>query len=207
MTDSDKVLSDRAKQVLEVAQSLFLEHGYKGTSLQMLIDKAGGSRRTIYAEFGNKQQLFQAVVLARVSELRSKLADFPKNEAPEVVLKKVCRAFLQTMMQPQNLAMFRLVISNVTHLPELGQEVYQAGPMIGAKPLASYLLELKKQGVVEVDDAEKASHSLLGMLKEPMHIRAILQPDYRPSPAEIDQHVDYAVSAFLKAVSKGPGTV
>jgi len=202
VTGENKILSDRAEQVLAAAQELFLQHGYQGTSLQMLIDKAGGSRRTIYAEFGNKQQLFQAVVLAKVADLRAKLADFPQDETPEVVLKSVCRAFLQTMMLPQNLAMFRLVISNITHMPELGEEIYRAGPMIATQPLARYLSELKKRGLVDILDTQKASHSLLGMLKEPMHIRAILQPDYRPTDADIEQQVEYAVGVFLKAVLK-----
>lgn len=44
------------------AMDIFYEHGYAGTSTQMLVDGLGVNRFSLYAEFGNKQKLFDVVL-------------------------------------------------------------------------------------------------------------------------------------------------
>ena len=40
------------------AMELFRDHGYAGTSTQMLVEELGVNRYSLYAEFGSKQELF-----------------------------------------------------------------------------------------------------------------------------------------------------
>ena len=47
-------LSERGLMILNSAQELFFNKGFDETSLEMIINKAGGSRRSIYNEFGDK---------------------------------------------------------------------------------------------------------------------------------------------------------
>jgi AcrR family transcriptional regulator len=47
-----------AEQALDRAMKLFWRHGYEGTSLSDLTQELGISRPSLYATFGNKQQLF-----------------------------------------------------------------------------------------------------------------------------------------------------
>ena len=61
-----KDLSSRGESILEAAKNLFLKHGYAQTSLEMIIAEAGGSRRSIYNEFGNKQGLLTSVIQQQV---------------------------------------------------------------------------------------------------------------------------------------------
>ena len=61
-TTDDKPISKRGQRILDVAQTYFYQQGYDETSLAMIIEQAGGSRRSIYADFGNKQGLLMAVV-------------------------------------------------------------------------------------------------------------------------------------------------
>ena len=41
---------------------IFREHGFAGTSAEMLVDGVGISRHSLYAEFGSKQGLFEAAL-------------------------------------------------------------------------------------------------------------------------------------------------
>lgn len=41
---------------------LFWLHGYDGVSTQMLVDAMGINRKSVYAEFGNKQKLYHAAL-------------------------------------------------------------------------------------------------------------------------------------------------
>lgn len=47
---------------LDAAISVFREHGFAGTSVQMLVDAMGIERQSLYGTFGNKWQLYCAAV-------------------------------------------------------------------------------------------------------------------------------------------------
>src|SRR6266446_6951365 len=49
-------------EVLDRAMAVFWERGYEATSVQELLDAMGLNRGSLYATFGNKQQLFLAVL-------------------------------------------------------------------------------------------------------------------------------------------------
>lgn len=50
------------RTVLEIATRLFWEHGYDGVSITDLTDATGINRRSLYAQFGCKEQLFREAV-------------------------------------------------------------------------------------------------------------------------------------------------
>lgn len=54
-------------EALENAMRVFWKHGYEGASLPDLIDAMGISRTSMYAAFGNKEELFRKA-LARYAE-------------------------------------------------------------------------------------------------------------------------------------------
>ena len=48
----------RRAAILEAAAQVFFEQGYAATSIDAIIKRLGGSKRTIYNEFGSKEGLF-----------------------------------------------------------------------------------------------------------------------------------------------------
>ncbi|WP_375195816.1 TetR/AcrR family transcriptional regulator [Sphingobium sp.] len=51
-----------ADLALEAAVTVFRDHGFEGTSAQMLVDAMGIGRQSLYDTFGDKWQLYQAAV-------------------------------------------------------------------------------------------------------------------------------------------------
>jgi AcrR family transcriptional regulator len=49
-------------EALDTAMELFWRHGYEATSMAMLLQAMGLTAPSLYAAFGNKEQLFQAAV-------------------------------------------------------------------------------------------------------------------------------------------------
>ena len=49
-------------ELLDLAIEQFRRQGYAGTSTQELVDALGVNRKTMYAEFGSKQELFEAAL-------------------------------------------------------------------------------------------------------------------------------------------------
>ena len=48
--------------LIEKAMEIFRDHGFAGTSSQMLVDGLGVNRFSLYAEFENKKKLFEAAL-------------------------------------------------------------------------------------------------------------------------------------------------
>jgi len=197
-----KPLSDRGIKILMAAQKLFLEHGYDKTSLEMIINESGGSRRNIYSEFGNKEGLLVAVMREQAKAQVGTLLDINYALPPQQALSEVCEKFLRGMLSETLVGLFRLVSNIVPKIPEVGEMIYHYGPLTGCKPIGDYLAFLQKEGVLQVDDFEFASKLLIEMIKGRLHLRAILVPKESITDAEIKEHVDKTVSLFLKAYAK-----
>ncbi len=77
---------DREK-ILDKASELFHRYGFSATSTQQLVDGLGINRKSMYAEFGNKQGLFEAV-LARYDEI-TVTTNFGPLETPTAGLPEI----------------------------------------------------------------------------------------------------------------------
>ncbi|NQU39333.1 MAG: TetR family transcriptional regulator [Lentisphaerae bacterium] len=57
----DRSIATRAL-LLEAATETFSEHGYDGTRVDAIAQRAGANKQLLYAYFGNKQALYEAVI-------------------------------------------------------------------------------------------------------------------------------------------------
>ena len=78
-------------ELIDKSMELFRDRGFAGTSTQVLTDELGVNRKSMYAEFGSKQELFEAV-LERYDRkhLSGVLAPI---EAPDASVDAIKRAF------------------------------------------------------------------------------------------------------------------
>jgi AcrR family transcriptional regulator len=54
--------AETRRQIVEAARRLFAEHGYTGTTMEMLARQAGVAIETVYAIFGNKRAILSRLV-------------------------------------------------------------------------------------------------------------------------------------------------
>ena len=59
----------RRERIVRMAATLFLKKGYDNVSIDEIISVVGGSKATIYAWFGGKEGLFEAVVRQKCREV------------------------------------------------------------------------------------------------------------------------------------------
>ncbi len=60
---------DTQQRILNAALAQFSRYGYAGTTVDNIAERAKANKQRIYAYFGNKQQLFEAVVLKLFAEV------------------------------------------------------------------------------------------------------------------------------------------
>src|SRR3954454_16227206 len=86
----------RERQLLELAEHLFAEHGYGGASMDELARRAGVTKPVIYELFGSKDGLFEACLEGLAVRLAESIAAAARAEGdPEGRLRAGGLAFLR----------------------------------------------------------------------------------------------------------------
>ena len=89
------------RALLDVAQDLFTEHGYAGTSLDAIVAGARVTKGALYHHFAGKQALFEAVFERVEHEASKAVHDQIKGEQdPWLKARAGLRAFLEVVRQP-----------------------------------------------------------------------------------------------------------
>jgi TetR/AcrR family transcriptional regulator, mexJK operon transcriptional repressor len=186
----------RRAAMLEAATAVFLERGYEGATLGEIIARSGGSRATLYVQFGDKAGLFGAIIAAFCERIVAPVA--ARIEGPaEAALLAVGKGFMRVMMAPESLGLYRIVIAEGARFPELAEAVFSAGPKAAADGLTRYLAEKVGSGELALGDPHAAARHFLEMVKGDLHFRALLGLAPAPSEAEVEKCVAVAVKTFL----------
>ena len=80
----DPTSADTKTRILDVAEQLFMEHGFEATSLRQLTSAASVNLAAVNYHFGSKEDLFQAVLTRRLDPMnqeRIELLDRAEREA------------------------------------------------------------------------------------------------------------------------------
>jgi hypothetical protein len=99
------------------------------------------------------------------------------------------------------LPLFALVLSESQRVPVIGQMFYEAVPQKAYSVLADYFDRQIALGIFRPVDTAVAARQFLGMIREDVHLRCVLQPDYRPSEGDIKKVVAGAVDMLLCAMA------
>lgn len=142
----------RNNKLQRVAADLFLKRGYEGVSLDKIIELAGGSKSTIYSEFGGKCALFISSIENLCRESNEPLAEIDYTGLNlEKSLKKLSFHILKLITSKRSVALHRLAIGEALTCPEVGEAWYTHGPARTASfirtVLESHRDELRKTRV------------------------------------------------------------
>jgi TetR/AcrR family transcriptional regulator, mexJK operon transcriptional repressor len=135
------LLRDR---ILEIATELFLADGYGETTIEKVAKRAGVSKRTLYHRFPDKAALFGAVVHCIVDRLRP--PDIPElfvGDGLEEILTRLARAILAAALNPQALALHRVILAEAGRFPELAAAIAERSASREAIGLIGALLDRK----------------------------------------------------------------
>ena len=188
----------RRKAFLDAATELFSEQGYAATTLDMVIQRSGGSRQTLYALFTNKEGLFKAII-ADLGEqvLEPTAAPEELDEPPERVLLNLGNRLVSVLLSPVGVALFRTVVAESARMPKLAQMLWRLGPERDLALLTCYLTHQGRTGGLVVDDPKAAAERFIASLIGFVHVRALMGIEPTMNPASIRQHVGDVVCYYL----------
>ncbi|MBO0766575.1 MAG: TetR/AcrR family transcriptional regulator [Hyphomicrobiaceae bacterium] len=189
--------------ILKTAAGLFLERGYGGTSVDLIAAEAGVARQTIYNQFASKEALFRAIFSALADEAMMPLAVAARKGASmRAALLRLARSHVAGALSPARLALYRLVVAEAVHFPELGRAIYGVGAARVVRQLADFLREGTRLGHLDVANPEAAAEQFLSMVTGFQQFRGLMG---LPAPsAEVDTRTEEAVDTFLRAFKGRP---
>ena len=188
----------RRDTILQAGVDVFLEYGYVSASVDEIVRRAGGSKRTVYKYFGNKEELFAAIIASLSSQMLSPLgAAIDSDSDFQKTLEKLGKAYLDVLLREDSLAIFRTVVSEGVRFPELAKTFFLNGPNAAVARLSGYLEQQVDNGSLKLDDTNAAARQYFGMIRSDLHMRAALGLEL-PSEDEINREVNRAVAMFVR---------
>jgi AcrR family transcriptional regulator len=200
--DPDDRWGRKHRSILEAATAVFLANGYLGTSMDEIAARAGVSKMTVYKHFVDKERLFVEIVTRTVEEIsdpvHAEVLALTDSGDIEADLRGLAQRQLELVMQPQLLALRRLVIGESSRFPQLGQAFYELGPARTIDALATAFERLADRGVLQLQDpALAAAHFNWLIMSAPINQAMLLGKDEPPD--DLERYVDGGVRAFLAA--------
>ncbi|MBV8778325.1 MAG: TetR/AcrR family transcriptional regulator [Alphaproteobacteria bacterium] len=187
-----------AERILDVAESLFLGHGFGATSIEAVAKRAGISKRTFYHRFPGKEQLFEAVV-RRLMQRWLPPFDAALLSPPDLgdALQAAAEYMLRIALTPEALALHRLVIHEAQRFPGLARILHELGAASGIERIASHLAPRIASGELRGDLEPRfaAEQFILSIVTAPQ--RRALGLGVPLSAGEIAHHARAAVTLFL----------
>jgi len=193
---------DRAERlrdhILDSATQLFFTSGYGAVSIEAIALHAGISKRTFYARFGDKADLFKAVVHRVVMQLRpSHAALLPAGKRCEENLYRLAQLMAHAAVSPQLLALHRLIVAEGARFPELAMLAENEGARQEAIRLITDMLksEIRAGTMQMIDPAFNAEQFIQMVISLPQ--RRALGFGRPMTPHELDVWARKTVKLFL----------
>jgi AcrR family transcriptional regulator len=192
---------ERRAALLQAAKEVTVEQGVATASLDAIIKRSGGSRRSIYTEFGGKAGLLAALIDEISTEILASLGDgVDKSQDIRTTLTHFAHNLITVLMSARGIALSRIVIQDGMTSPERASIFIAKGPGNGARRLAEILEAARARGEIEVQDGLAAAHCFIGMIRGNLFLELLLQLRPPPDKEEAEARVNTVVDIFLNGL-------
>jgi AcrR family transcriptional regulator len=191
----------RNGKLRSVAADLFLKGGYDGVTIDRVVELAGGSKSTIYSEFGGKCGLFISSIETLCHEANEPLTriDYTGLDL-EHSLKKLAFHILKLISAKRSVDLHRLAIGEAANCPEVGEAWYTHGPARTASFIRavfeSHRSELRNTSI----PVERLAVFLHDSLTGDVLYRLLAGVTKRESNSELERTANVIVDVFLATV-------
>lgn len=194
---------EKQTKILDIAWKLFLQYGYKKTSLQMIVKETGGSLATIYKIFNNKKTLFSEAIRENGQEFINSLdKDFTEVMASHANLEeyfyRIGVRLIHQLFNPDNIAFNRLIIIEGYEDPELLDIFHHIAVNRTRHFFLKALEDYNTAYTIGIKDIDESLQVFTNLIIEPYLLKAIMIPNSPcPSANEIHRVVMRAIRVFM----------
>lgn len=196
----------KREQILDAASTLFVQHGFTDTSMEMVAQQAGVSKQTVYSHFGCKDDLFTAAIRCKCD--RYNLVDLLAREDGSLRerLLDIGRHFIQLILSEEARCVHRTCVAQVDTQPQAAALFFAAGPQVMIQGFTEMLGREAELGRVAIEHPRHAAIQFLMMVMGEAKLRSELGITPQLSDDEIDRYIVSSVELFLRGYgyTEGP---
>jgi TetR/AcrR family transcriptional repressor of mexJK operon len=191
----------RDEEILGAAFDVFGEKGFHGATMLEIASRAHASKKTLYARFAGKAELFRALI---VWGCRHNLphAIPPDDGKPEGTLEKHAVTLLTAMMRPESLALFRIVAAEAARFSEIGKHFDTITRRASIAILDALAERLVLSGRYAISDPAQFGEDFIALLRGDIYFRVLVGAVPIPNDAAIAKQAKHAVRVLLGAYSR-----
>jgi AcrR family transcriptional regulator len=173
----------RRAEILEVAERIFVAHGYEAATIRKIADEVGVSSTALYMHFRDKDQILLEICTGAMEELLAgnrQVADMPID--PVTRVRMMLEGYIRFALAHPNA--YRLVFCSTPGVDSVRR--HHASMQLGSECLerfASVIREVAAQGRLRCGDPATA-HQVLWSGCHGLVTLMITKPDFDWAPAE-----------------------
>lgn len=161
-------------RILDAAKRLFLERGFEATSCEQVVALAHAGKASLYARYPNKEALFTAVIRNNVDRALAPAGWIDAGQPLRERLIAVGLSILEHSLQPDAVALMRVIIAVAPRMPELAQHVDRIGWEAGVRRVAEAIAARHPADPAMVLRARPAAARFIELVFVPHLMRALI---------------------------------
>ena len=173
---------EKTAAILKGAMQEFLKHGYAATSMDKVAKAAGVSKATVYSHFGDKENLFNAVIQDLAKDKFQTVMGLHEPQSltqdPKIVVSGIATRMLENTKSDREFQDFiRIIIGESGRFPELAKAYVNNLAKPAIESLTQYF---KAHPELKLADPEATVRVTIGtlvyfvMLQEMLHGKEIV---------------------------------
>ena len=192
--------ADRRQCIVAAAFSVLKERGYAGTSTLEIARRARVSKRELYAEFGSKGGILEAVVAATAARMKVPLVgvEITDRESLAAALVAYGTVSLIELTSPPVVAINRLAAAEAGRSSDLGDILERKGREPNRKALIELMAKAQSAGLLRQGSPYLMAGQYFSLLFGDLLLRLMLGVAKRPTAMELKRRAEAATDSVLQ---------
>jgi AcrR family transcriptional regulator len=179
------------EEILQAAFKVFEREGFGGASIEQIAQESRTTRRSVLSRFPDKESLLMALIEINMRRFQARL-DLTEAEwvgKPPESLKEACRRMLETAVDPEGIAFYRLCLAHASMFPEITTITMRWNDR-WAMDLTTLIQRAQRNGLFQGREPAMLATGLIGaFISNPVNRAALGDPQFR-DPASLRRYFD-----------------
>lgn len=159
-------------KIIDGAIKCYAELGVQGSSMDIIAERAGATKPTLYAHFGSKEKLYDAVLVKMMGELLEE-DDFKYDPSRDPIsqMTDILNDHFNRSMEADNLKFYRaLLVETIRRDEDVPGYNNSKKEML----MREWFKDAVDDGVIEIDNIETTTNNLLAIVSGRFYYPIIL---------------------------------
>ncbi|OTG68913.1 TetR family transcriptional regulator [Acinetobacter sp. ANC 4169] len=196
---------EKRQRILNAARSLFLKHGYHGSSMNQIAQEAGVTKLTVYNHFQDKANLFVCAIAATCEELiDARPFNLHADSDFHQEFVHACELALNIINLPEAIKLELLLLELAVEQNQLAHMFFNESHLRMNAMWENFFQQAIELGFIQTEALTTLNQLIVSLLFGMRHHEVLLGMRTVPTPEERQQIIQYSIDIFMLKYQKKP---